>query len=112
MTITSGLEDQLLPAAFRDEAHLEEFLSTPTRGLAEDFAKLDGDIMVLGVAGKVGPTLAMMAKRAAEEATAFQAASELLMAISGELSAVIQTLPSEVIMPGAIFWLAMKGIFR
>ena len=65
MSITSVLEDQLLPAAFRDEVHLEEFLSTPTRGLAEDFAKLDGDIMVLGVAGKVGPTLAMMAKRAA-----------------------------------------------
>ena len=58
------IEDTPLPEAFRDEAHLEEFLSTPTRGLVEDFAKLDGDILVLGVAGKVGPTLAMMAKRA------------------------------------------------
>ncbi len=59
------LEDTVLPDCFRDEAHLEDFLSLPTRGLVEDFAKLDGDILVLGVAGKVGPTLAMMAKRAA-----------------------------------------------
>jgi len=59
------LESTPRPDHFRDEAHLEDFLSTPTRGLVEDFSKLDGDILVLGVAGKVGPTLAMMAKRAA-----------------------------------------------
>ena len=59
------LESTPLPDSFRDEAHLEDFLSTPTRGLVEDFAQIEGDILVLGVAGKVGPTLAMMAKRAA-----------------------------------------------
>jgi len=59
------IEDTPLPSAFRDEAHLEQLLSTPTRGLVDDLAKLEGDISVLGVAGKVGPTLAMMAKRAA-----------------------------------------------
>lgn len=65
MTSISVLEDTPLPAAFRDEAHLEELLSTPSRALVKDFARLDGDLLVLGVAGKVGPTLAMMAKRAA-----------------------------------------------
>lgn len=65
MSTPATLEDTPLPAAFRDEAHLEEFISTPTRGLVQDLAALDGDILVLGVAGKVGPTLAMMAKRAA-----------------------------------------------
>ena len=59
------LEDTPVPSSFRDEAHLEDFLSTPSRGLVADYAALPGDIMVLGVAGKVGPTLAMMAKRAA-----------------------------------------------
>jgi len=59
------LESTPLPEVFRDEAHLEDFMSTPTRGLVDDFAKLDGDILVLGVGGKIGPTLAMMAKRAA-----------------------------------------------
>jgi nucleoside-diphosphate-sugar epimerase len=65
MPDVTTLETSPLPAAFRDEAHLEDFLSTPTRALVDDFAALDGDIVVLGVAGKVGPTLAMMAKRAA-----------------------------------------------
>ncbi len=65
MTRNTVLEDMPLPSAFRDEAHLEELLSTPSRGLVEDFTRLQGDLLVLGVAGKVGPTLAMMAKRAA-----------------------------------------------
>ena len=65
MTAITTTQDTSPPERFRDEAHLEDFISTPTRGLVEDFDKLDGDILVLGVAGKVGPTLAMMAKRAA-----------------------------------------------
>lgn len=59
------IESAPFPEAFHDEAHLESFLATPTRGLVEDYARLDGDILILGVGGKVGPTLAMMAKRAA-----------------------------------------------
>jgi len=65
MTKITVLDDQPLPASFRDEAHLEELLSTPSQALVDDFARLEGDILVMGVAGKVGPTLAMMAKRAA-----------------------------------------------
>lgn len=59
------LNDAPLPASFRNEAHIEDFMSLPPRGLVEDFSRLEGDILILGVAGKVGPTLAMMAKRAA-----------------------------------------------
>ncbi len=44
---------------------LEDILSTPDKPLQDDLSKLDGDIMILGVGGKVGPTLSMMAKRAA-----------------------------------------------
>lgn len=65
MSIPSTIEDAPLPGAFRDETHLEEFISTPSRGLVQDLNSLDGDLLILGVAGKVGPTLAMMAKRAA-----------------------------------------------
>ncbi|MGX5682270.1 NAD-dependent epimerase/dehydratase family protein [Schumannella luteola] len=43
---------------------IEEELSEPTRGVAEDLAALDGDIVVLGVGGKVGPSVAIMAQRA------------------------------------------------
>ncbi|MFC1558481.1 NAD-dependent epimerase/dehydratase family protein [candidate division KSB1 bacterium] len=54
-----------LPEIIPDIETLEDLLSTPTQGLVDDFKNLEGDIMVLGVGGKVGPTLAMMAKRAA-----------------------------------------------
>ncbi len=56
-----------LPEHIESVESLEILLSTPTRGLVEDFAKLEGDILILGVGGKVGPTLAMMAKRAAPQ---------------------------------------------
>ena len=36
--------------------------------LIEMFSRLDGDIIFLGVAGKIGPSLARMAKRACDEA--------------------------------------------
>jgi nucleoside-diphosphate-sugar epimerase len=40
-------------------------MTRPSAELAADLARLDGDILVLGVGGKMGPTLARMAKRAA-----------------------------------------------
>jgi len=46
------------------EEDLEEALSRPTPALADELARLDGDLIVLGVAGKMGPTLARMARRA------------------------------------------------
>jgi len=47
---------------------IEEELSEPTPGVADDLASLDGDIVVLGVGGKVGPSVAIMAQRAIESA--------------------------------------------
>lgn len=47
---------------------LERELTTPSRRLVEDIERLDGDIMVLGVGGKVGPTVATLAARAVREA--------------------------------------------
>lgn len=46
---------------------LEDILSTPDKALQNDLSGLDGDIMILGVGGKVGPTLSLMAKRAAPD---------------------------------------------
>jgi nucleoside-diphosphate-sugar epimerase len=54
--------------SIRDVAHLEELLSEPTAGAIGAMSALDGDIVVLGVAGKMGPTLARMAKLASEMA--------------------------------------------
>jgi hypothetical protein len=57
-----------LPSTVRDVAHLEELLSEPTAGVIDTLARLDGDLLLLGVGGKMGPTLARMARRAADAA--------------------------------------------
>ncbi len=63
--MTERLTFDSLPDLIRTEEELEELISRPTQGLIDDLAGLEGDIVVLGVAGKVGPSLARMAKRAA-----------------------------------------------
>ncbi len=43
-------------------------LSTPTTEVVDSLARLDGDLMLLGVGGKLGPELALMARRALDKA--------------------------------------------
>ena len=45
---------------------LEAQLSEPTPGVVETLRRLEGDLIVLGVAGKMGPSLARMARRASD----------------------------------------------
>ncbi|MEN8116695.1 MAG: NAD(P)-dependent oxidoreductase [Bacteroidota bacterium] len=52
----------------KDEAQLEEMLSQPSKEVIEMMKTLDGDFMLLGIAGKIGPSLARMIKRACKEA--------------------------------------------
>ena len=59
------LDPTRLPARFESVEQLDDFLSLPTQALIDDLAALDGDLMILGVAGKMGPTLARLAKNAA-----------------------------------------------
>ena len=47
-----------LPQTISDIATLDELLCRPSQALIDDLQKVDGDIMILGVAGKMGPTLA------------------------------------------------------
>lgn len=56
-----------LPHSFCDEEHLEDVMSAPSSTLSAELQNLPGDIIVLGVAGKMGPTLARLAKRAAPD---------------------------------------------
>ena len=54
-----------LPERFADVEQLEQVMTTPAPALCADLQRLSGDILILGVGGKMGPTLARMAKRAA-----------------------------------------------
>ncbi|MGZ3350816.1 MAG: epimerase, partial [Xanthobacteraceae bacterium] len=54
-----------LPERFHDVEHLEEVMTTPSAPLIAALDDLQGDILVLGVGGKIGPSLAQLAKRAA-----------------------------------------------
>jgi nucleoside-diphosphate-sugar epimerase len=55
------------PDRFADEDHLEEVMTAPAPALITELKALPGDLLILGVGGKMGPTLARLAKRAAPE---------------------------------------------
>lgn len=59
---------QILPEKIENEEQLEEMISRPGDEVIELFSRLDGDIIFLGVAGKIGPSLALMARRACDKA--------------------------------------------
>ena len=55
----------MLPSRFDSVEQLEDVMTTPSPALVAALRGVPGDIMVLGVGGKMGPTLARLAKRAA-----------------------------------------------
>jgi nucleoside-diphosphate-sugar epimerase len=57
-----------LPDRVEDTTHLETLLSEPSAQAIETLARLNGDLILLGVAGKMGPTLARMARSASDTA--------------------------------------------
>ena len=58
------LTSDTLPETIRDIADLDDLLCRPSQPLIDDLARVDGDLMILGVAGKMGPTLAGLARAA------------------------------------------------
>lgn len=52
------------PALIQNVAELNEVLSRPTAEVVESIKKLDGDFMLLGAGGKMGPSLAELTQRA------------------------------------------------
>jgi nucleoside-diphosphate-sugar epimerase len=52
------------PRSIRDVQQLEELLSEPSPAAIDALRRCPGDVVVLGVGGKMGPTLARMTRRA------------------------------------------------
>ena len=55
------------PERFADEDQLEDFMTAPSPALTMALADIPGDLMILGIGGKMGPTLARLARRAAPD---------------------------------------------
>lgn len=55
---------------FTTTDELEEALSRPTPADCDALARLDGDLLILGAGGKMGPSLAVRARRAIDQAGA------------------------------------------
>lgn len=47
---------------------LDDRLTTPSEALINDMSALDGDLVIVGAAGKMGPTLSILAQRALDAA--------------------------------------------
>jgi nucleoside-diphosphate-sugar epimerase len=58
------------PTGVADDAALDDLLSAPTPAAIEAVRRTAGDVIILGVAGKMGPSLAAMVKRASDAAGA------------------------------------------
>ena len=55
-----------LPESIQTDAQLEELLTTPSTALVDFIKTVRGPLLVLGAGGKMEPTLAVLARRAAD----------------------------------------------
>ncbi len=81
-----------LPAEIRGEAQLEDVLSQPSPADVECVSRLRGDILIVGAAGKMGPSLARRAHRALGRAGS---RSRVLAASRFSMAAVRESLEAD-----------------
>ena len=96
-----------LPDAIDSVARLEEAMTRPSPRLVEAMRALEGDILVLGAGGKMGPTLTTLAARAIEASgvtrrvTAVSTFSQ--PAVREQLESLgVVTHKADILAPGAI----------
>ncbi|MGE0240263.1 MAG: NAD-dependent epimerase/dehydratase family protein [Parvibaculaceae bacterium] len=89
--------------AIKDVEALEERLSRPDDDVIADLGRLDGDILILGASGKMGPTLARMAQRAAPDKAVHAVARFSDPAVEASLKAHgIETIKADLLDPEAV----------
>jgi nucleoside-diphosphate-sugar epimerase len=83
----------------RNEQELEELLSRPSEADMAAMRELGGDLLILGVAGKMGPSLALRAKRAAPEGMRIIGVSRFSSEANRRLleDAGIETIPADLL---------------
>jgi nucleoside-diphosphate-sugar epimerase len=97
------LTPDTLPDRIADIEALDDLLCRPSRSLIDDLDRVEGDIMILGVAGKMGPTLAGLAKAASPERRVIGVARFSDVAAKAWLEARgIETIPCDLLDEAAI----------
>jgi len=92
------LDAAALPKRFASVDELDDFLATPTQALIDDLVRAPGDILILGVAGKMGPTLARLAKNAAPERRVIGVARFSDKAVQARLDAAgVETIAADLL---------------
>lgn len=94
-------------AAMWTEEMLDNLLATPSESLVLDMARIRGDILILGAGGKMGPSLALLAKRAAQAAGTQKriiAVSRFTDPIATELLRAngVEVVSADLLAPGAL----------
>lgn len=91
------------PDRIESEAQLEDLLSQPSPALIEEFRLLEGDVAIVGATGKVGPSLARMARRAVEASGVERRLFAVARSPMPELAAAgIETIPCDLLDPAAV----------
>ncbi len=94
----------------RTLAELEDRLSEPSRALVADFARIEGDIVVLGAGGKLGPSLVRLAVRAAREAGTGQRIIAVSRFGNAELSAALEEAGATIVSADITDDAALRGL--
>jgi nucleoside-diphosphate-sugar epimerase len=85
------------------EQQLEDFLSAPSEADVQALARLEGDLLILGVAGKMGLSLARRAKRACPQMRVIGVARFSDPAVRRQLEdAGVETIQADLLDPGAL----------
>jgi nucleoside-diphosphate-sugar epimerase len=90
-----------MPEPITSDEQLDELLSRPPPAVAEGLARLDGDLLVLGAGGKMGPSLARMAARAGKRVVAVSRFSDAALPERLE-SWNVETIACDLLAPGAL----------
>jgi len=94
---TSPREGSLRADAVHSVEQLEDMLSEPSDGVVETLGRIDGDIIVLGVGGKIGPSLARMLRRASDAAGVHRRVIGVDLFPSGDQQSRLQSVGIETI---------------
>ncbi len=96
-----------MTATIRDETTLEDILSRPYQADIDALRKLEGDILILGAAGKMGPSLVRRICRAADEAGSKRRVLAVARYSSPEVEsqlrgASVEPIKADLLEPGAL----------